>query len=196
MGRKETEMATKKKTAEELTEVDAPEIDTEDAAEEPKAEGKPAEESELKKENDDLKAMMQNMKDMMLQMQTQMQQQQDLIAKMASGEMQPERPKTQTDIDAEKLQKIAKEAAEAGKDPWTIEVDVFVPHRDKGEDRWYWVNINDRAAQIPADDRRQKMKLPFAMILVDMLKAKQREEEFIDSVEVYDPKDNPHKGRP
>ena len=187
-------MATKKKTEEELVEVDAPEIDT-DAAEEPK-QAKPAEDDALEKENSDLKAMMASMQRMMQQMQTQMQQQAEQIEKMARGETQPERPKTQTDIDADNLRRIAAEAAEKGEDPWTIEVDVFVPHRDKGEDRWYWININDRAAQIPADDRRQKMKLPFALILVDMLQAKQREEDFIDSVEVYDPKDNPHQGRP
>ena len=187
-------MATKKKTEEELVEVDAPEIDTE-AAEEPK-QAKHAKDAALEKENSDLKAMMADMQRMMQQMQTQMQQQAEQIAKMASGDMKPERPKTQTDLDAENLRKIADEAAKNGEDPWTIEVEVFVPHRDKGEDKWYWININDRAAQIPADDRRQKMKLPFALILVDMLQAKQREEDFIDSVEVYDPKENPHQGRP
>lgn len=190
-------MATRKKPAEDMIEVDAPGIDTEAAeAEEPKQETEPEKNEALEKENNDLKAMMANMQHMMQQMQTQMQQQAEQIAKMASGDMKPERPKTQTDLDAENLRKIADEAAKNGEDPWTIEVEVFVPHRDKGEDRWYWININDRAAQIPADDRRQKMKLPFALILVGMLQAKQREEDFIDSVEVYDPKDNPHQGRP
>ena len=155
----------------------------------------PAAPSHAEKENEELKSMLRDMQKMMAQMQTQMEQQQEQIRQMAAGEAAPARPKTQTDIDAEAIRKVAQETAEAGKDPWTVEVEVFVPHRDKGEDRWYWVNINDRSAQIPADDRRQTMKLPFALILTDMLKAKQREEEYIDSIEVYDPKTNPHEGR-
>ena len=153
-------------------------------------------ETALKAENDDLKSMLKDMQNMMLQMQNQMQQQQEQIQRMAAGEMVPERPKSQSDIDRENIRKISDEAAAAGKDPWEIEVEVFVPHRDKGEDKWYWININDRAAQIPADDRRQKMRLPYALILMDMIKAKQQEEDFIDSIVVYDPKDNPHEGRP
>ena len=151
--------------------------------------------SQAEKENEELKTMLRDMQKMMESMKTQMEEQQEQIRKMAAGEMKPERPKSQTDIDNEELQRIATEAAEAGKNAWDVEVEIFVPHRDKGEDRWYWLNINDRSAQIPADDRRQKMKLPFALILSGMLKAKQREEEYIDNVQVYDPISNPHQGR-
>jgi len=180
-------MATKKAApAEEQPEV------TQEVAEQAQAEA----ENALQAENKDLKAMLKDMQAMMLQMQTQLTQQQEQIRKMAAGEIAPERPKTQSDIDRENVRKIAEEAAAEGKDPWTIEVEVFVPHREKGEDKWYWVNINDRPAQIPADDRRQKMKLPFALVLMDMIKAKQQEDDFIDSIVVYDPKDNPHDGRP
>ena len=151
---------------------------------------------DLKTENDELKSMLKDMQAMMQQMQGQLVQQQEQIQRMAAGEVKPEKPKTQTDLDSEAIQKIAKETAEKGEDPWGVEVEVFVPHRDKGEDRWYWISINDRTAQIPADDRRQKMKLPFALILTDMIRAKEREDNFIDSIEVYDPKTNPHQGRP
>ena len=146
-------------------------------------------------ENEQLKKMLQDMMASMQQMQSQMQSQQELIKQLQNGPQPQTRAKTQSEIDSERIQQIAKEVSEAGKDAWEIEVEIFVPHRDKGEDKWYWLSINDRTAQIPADDRVQKMKLPFALILTDALKAKQREEDFIDNIKVYDPKDNPHEGR-
>lgn len=177
-------MATKK--------TDAPAEETLDAektkAEEPKQETTAG-------EDDQMKQMLQDMMKTMQQMQSQMQSQQELIKQLQAGPQPQTRPKAQCELDSERIQKIAQEAAEKGQDAWEIEVEVFVPHRDKGEDKWYWLSINDRTAQIPADDRVQKMKLPFALILTDALKAKQREEDFIDNIKVYDPKDNPHEGR-
>ena len=180
-------MATRKKPAEteELIETDAPDIDTEDKA---------PETGKLAEENNDLKAQLASMQKIMQQMQEQMEKQQELMQQMASGKkVTPPRPLSQAEIDAQNVQKIAAEAAEAGTDPWTVDVEVFVPHRDPGEDKWYWININDRSAQIPANDSRQKMKLPFALILTDTLKAKRREEEYQDGVQVFDPKTNPHE---
>ena len=180
-------MATRKKPAEteEMIETDAPDIDTEDQA---------PETGKLAEENNDLKAQLASMQKIMQQMQEQMQKQQELMQQMASGKkVTPPRPLSQAEIDAQNVQKIAAEAAEAGTDPWTVDVEVFVPHRDPGEDKWYWININDRSAQIPANDSRQKMKLPFALILTDTLKAKRREEDYQDGVQVFDPKTNPHE---
>ena len=155
-----------------------------------------APEQNLEQENTALKTQMASMLEMMQQMQAQMSEQQTLIQRMASGEkVKPPRPMTQADKDWKDVHDKAKEAAENGIDEWTIDVEVFVPHRDPGEDKWYWININERTAQIPANDARQTMKLPFAMILTDTLKAKRREEDFQDSVVVYDPKTNPHEGR-
>ncbi len=163
----------------------------------PEMEEQQAVDQSLETENASLKDQMKAMQELMLQMKQQMTEQQTLIQRMASGEkVKPPRPKTQADKDWEEVQARAKEAAENGIDPWTIEVEIFVPHRDMGEDKWYWININDRSAQIPADDSRQTMKLPFALILADTLKAKRREEDYQDSVKVYDPQTNPHENRP
>ena len=180
-------MATKKKPAEELTELDAPEIDTEEE-EQPKAM-----ESGLQKENDDLKKQMLDMQRQMLEMQNQVAEQLKLMQQMAAGNVEKPRPLTQTEKDAENARKMADEAAANGVDPWTLEAEMFVPHRDPGEDKWYWLSINDRTAQIPANDSRQVMKLPFALVLADTLKAKRREEEYMDNVQVYDPQSNPHQ---
>ena len=163
----------------------------------PEMEEPQAVDQSLETENASLKDQMKQMQELMLQMKQQMTEQQTLIQRMASGEkVRPPRQKTQAEKDWEAVQARAKEAAENGIDPWTIEVEIFVPHREMGEDKWYWININDRSAQIPADDSRQTMKLPFALILADTLKAKRREEDFQDSVQVYDPKENPHENRP
>ena len=152
---------------------------------------------DLEQENASLKDQMAGMQDLLKQMQQQMTEQQTLIQKMASGEkVKPPRPETQADKDWKALQEKAKEVAENGIDEWTVDVDIFVPHRDMGEDKWYWIQINDHSAQIPANDARQTMKLPFALILADTLRSKRREEDFQDSVVVYDPNTNPHENRP
>ena len=183
-------MATKKQTAieekVELTEPDAPAIDT----------GEGTGDGRLEQENSELKIQMASMQAQMKQMQDQMAAQLELMQQMAAGKVEPPRPKTQTDIDRENIRRIAEETAASGKDPWTVDVDVFVPHRDRGEDKWYWIKVNDRSVQIPADDSRQTVKLPFALILVDTIKAKQREDEYTDNVVVHDPVTNPHQGKP
>jgi len=94
--------------------------------------------------------------------------------------------------DADKVAALAMEAAEQGLDPWKITVSVRVPRRPVGEDSWYWVNINSRSAQIPANDQVQEMKLPFAEALMNYLKAENAARDFADGIQVYDPVTNPH----
>ena len=180
-------MATKKKPAEEMTEIDAPEIDQEETEKEA------PDNTGLEKENTELKKQMADMQKQMQAMQNQMAEQLRLMQQMAAGKVVEQRPLTQTEKDAENARKMAEEAAAKGVDPWTVEVEMFVPHRDPGEDKWFWFSINDRTAQVPANDSRQVMKLPFALVLADTLKAKRREEEYMDNVQVYDPKTNPHQ---
>lgn len=180
-------MATKKKSAEEMIEVDAPEIDTE------AAEPQKAEDNKLQQENSELKQQMADMQRQMLEMQNQVAEQLKLMQQMAAGNVEKPRPLTQVEKDAQEARALADKAAKEGTDPWTLDFEMFVPHRDPGEDKWYWLSINDRTAQIPADDSRQVMKLPFALVLADTLKAKRREEAYMDNVQVYDPLSNPHQ---
>ena len=95
--------------------------------------------------------------------------------------------------DYDRVKQACEESAEAGTDPWTVEIEVLVPHREKTEDPWYWINVNGMSAQIPANDRYQKMKLPFANILMDTLRAERHSLDFQESLEVYDPVVNPHR---
>ena len=183
-------MATKKKPVEEMTEIDAPEIDQEDT------EQAAQEKTGLEKENTELKKQMADMQLQMQAMQNQMAEQLKLMQQMAAGKVEEPRTLTQAERDAENAKKLAEEAAAKGVDPWTVEVEMFVPHRDPGEDKWFWFSINDRTAQVPANDSRQVMKLPFALVLADTLKAKRREEQYMDNVQVYDPQYNPHQTKP
>ena len=179
-------MATKKKPAEEMTEIDAPEIDNEEEEQAKPADG-------LQKENDELRKQMADMKLQMQSMQNQMAEQLKLMQQMAAGKVEAPKPLSQTEQDALRARQAAEDAAAKGVDPWTVEIEMFVPHRDPGEDKWHWLSVNDRTAQVPANDSRQVMKLPFALILADTLKAKRREEEYMDNVQVYDPQLNPHQ---
>ena len=57
----------------------------------------------------------------------------------------------------------------------------------------YWLNVNGRTVQIPADDRRYDLKLPWAACLMDSLEAENRAADYQDSLEVYDPITNPKR---
>lgn len=92
----------------------------------------------------------------------------------------------------EAVRKLTEQAAAEGTDPWTVTVKIRVPRRPEKEDPWYWVNINGRSAQIPANDKMQEMKLPFAEVLLSQLKAEDDLRDYLDNVQVYDPVTNPH----
>lgn len=95
--------------------------------------------------------------------------------------------------DYDRVHRIEAECVAAGVDLFTVEVEVLVPHREKTEDPYYWISVNGRTVQIPANDRYQKMRLPFALVLVDTLKYERHSADYQDSLEVFDPVDNPHK---
>ena len=95
--------------------------------------------------------------------------------------------------DFDRVHRMEAECAANGTDPWATEIEVLVPHREKTEDPWYWISVNSQTVQIPANDRYQKMRLPFACVLVDTLAAQRRSIEYQDSLEVFDPETNPHK---
>ena len=95
--------------------------------------------------------------------------------------------------DYDRVHRIERETIESGEDPWTVMVEVNCPHRAPGEDPWYWINVNARSVQIPADDQIREMRLPFACVLVDTLYSEKRGQGYKDSLQVYDPVTNPHK---
>lgn len=94
--------------------------------------------------------------------------------------------------DYETVQALTRKAAAEGTDPWTVKVTIRVPRRPEREDPWYWINVNSRSAQIPANDKPQEMKLPFAEALLNFLHAENKARDFADTIQVYDPVTNPH----
>ena len=96
--------------------------------------------------------------------------------------------------DYDVVQQMSREAAETGADPWKITVEIRVPVRRDTNDRYYWVCVNGRSAQIPANNEYQEMKLPFAEALVNMLRAEKHAQQFADEeITVHDPVTNPHE---
>ena len=95
--------------------------------------------------------------------------------------------------DYDRVRRAEEECVAGGVDPWTVEIEVLAPHREKTEDPWYWISVNGMTVQIPANDRYQKMKLPFAGVLVDLLKYEKASLDYQDSLEVFDPETNPHR---
>ena len=93
--------------------------------------------------------------------------------------------------DAQRVARACAEAAEKGQDAWSIKISILAPRIGKGEDS-YWLSVNGRTVQVPANDRYYELALPFAQCLVDEINARHRAADYIDKIEVYDPKTNPH----
>ena len=127
------------------------------------------------------------------EMQKKLQAQAAEIEKLKAQLAKNAQPLNRKQDDFETVMQASKEAAEKRLDPWDVKVTIRVPHRQRNEDPWYWVNINGKSAQIPADDRYQEMALPFAETLLNSLEAERMAAEYQDGIEVYDPVTNPHR---
>lgn len=92
--------------------------------------------------------------------------------------------------DFERVKAACQQAAEDGADPWGIKISVNAPRIGKGEDS-YWLCVNGRTIQVPANDRYFELALPFADCLVDEIENRKRANDYIDSIQVYDPDSNP-----
>ena len=116
-----------------------------------------------------------------------------LKAQLASAVKPQGTAKPARETDYDRVHRLEAEAIAAGKDLWEEKVELYVPHRNPTEDPFYWICINGRSAQIPANDTIQEMRLPFACVLVDTLRNEKRSADYKDSMQVYDPVTNPHK---
>ena len=93
--------------------------------------------------------------------------------------------------DSERVHRACEQAAKDGKDPWDVKISVQAQRIGKGEDS-YWLCVNGRSMQVPANDRYYDLALPFAQCLVDEIRSRYRAADYADSIQVYDPKENPH----
>lgn len=93
--------------------------------------------------------------------------------------------------DYERVQAACEKAAADGVDPWTVKISVLAARIGKGEDS-YWLCVNGKTMQVPANERYYELALPLAQCLVDEIQARRKAADFADSIQVYDPKENPH----
>ena len=95
--------------------------------------------------------------------------------------------------DAEVVEKAIQEAIAEGKDLWEMRVSVRVPERRDTNEKSYWIMVNGRSVQLPANNQYQEMRLPFAEALMNTLKADRFAQNFAENaIQVYDPRTNPH----
>ena len=93
--------------------------------------------------------------------------------------------------DMERIYQVAKDAADAHDDEWKIKVKVRVPRKMGAGDDDFWIVVNGRSVQIPANGEVQEMALPYAMALMDALEAEEKAIEFAEGLQMYDPVTNP-----
>lgn len=92
------------------------------------------------------------------------------------------------------VHELAEKCVKEGRDEWKEMVSIRVPARRDTNDPYYWLCVNGRSVQIPANNQVQEMKLPFALALVDMTRAEQHAQAFADEeIKIHDPVTNPHE---
>lgn len=95
--------------------------------------------------------------------------------------------------DRERVQEACRECAERGGDPWAEKISIRAPRKPAKEDNFYWLSVNGRTLQVPANDKYFEMALPFAQALTDMIAAEWHASDYADSIEDFDPVTNPHR---
>lgn len=95
--------------------------------------------------------------------------------------------------DFDRVQEACRKAAEAGQDAWQVKISIRAPRRPAKEDPFYWLSVNGKTLQVPANDKYFEMALPFADCLVQMIAAEWFANDYADSIEEYDPVTNPHR---
>ena len=118
----------------------------------------------------------------------------ELEARLKAAEQKAEGYRAGNDYQV--VQHAIQEALDAGLDPWTVKVSVRVPERRDTTEKSYWIMVNGRSVQIPADNKYQEMALPFAEQLINQLQADRYAQHFAENdIQVYDPITNPHPNK-
>ena len=79
-------------------------------------------------------------------------------------------------------------APEPTEDEWEEYIEVVVPRHGRGQEKCFYVGVNGRNAQIPADGKRQRIRKPHALALLASLEAEAKAEEFAENL--------PHEAAP
>lgn len=115
----------------------------------------------------------------------------DKDAEIAKLRAELERLQDEKDALNEQITSKAMEIAEAEPepvDPWEEYLEVIVPRKPRGAEQYYYVCVNDRSCQIPADGKMQRMRKPFAEVLLMSLEAEAEADRFAENI--------PHEAAP
>ena len=102
----------------------------------------------------------------------------------AVPEIEPSDINQLKDVIAEDVDpKLINELPEGPKtDSWSEMVNIIVPRRPRGEDQFYYICVNDRRFQIPADGKMQQLPKPVAEILEQSLAAEAAADKFAEEI--------------
>jgi hypothetical protein len=67
-------------------------------------------------------------------------------------------------------------------DIWEEYIDVVVPRHGRGQEKCFYVSVNGRNAQIPADGKMHHIRKPLALALLASLEAEARAEQFAEDL--------------
>lgn len=88
---------------------------------------------------------------------------------------------TRKETAAEEVKTEVKPAEEpAVKDEWDEKVEIRVPRAKAGEANYYYVCVNDRRYQIPADGKKQSLPRPIAELLEQSIEAEYEADRYAD----------------
>lgn len=117
----------------------------------------------------------------------------ELEAQLAAAQRQSASYRAGNDFDV--VKRAAEECIASGTNEWDVKVSVRVPERRDTTDKSYWLCVNGRSVQLPANNQYQEMRLPFADALMRLLQAEKYAQHFADNaIQVYDPITNPRPG--
>lgn len=67
-------------------------------------------------------------------------------------------------------------------DVWEEYIDVVVPRHGRGQEKCFYVSVNGRNAQIPADGKMQHIRKPLALALLASLEEEAKAEQFAEDL--------------
>lgn len=73
-------------------------------------------------------------------------------------------------------------ASSALGDVWEEYIDVVVPRHGRGQEKCFYVSVNGRNAQIPADGKMQHIRKPLALALLASLEEEAKAEQFAEDL--------------
>lgn len=95
------------------------------------------------------------------------------------------KPVEEVNQEAAEALKAAQEVNAEPEDAWSEKVRMIVQRKPRGEDQYYYICVNDRRYQVPANGLEQELPKPVADILRDSLAMEANAEEYAEHIPNY-----------